>query len=117
MMKLKKYVVYLVWYIYSSSMINRLFRPIIWIIKKNYIIAYLIEFILLLILLNLFYCSFYDEKIKTNLLAYHSYHVLGFYKPPVTFPHHNLHVECIYNSMQRKCNRLLDVLNSNKKYF
>ena len=33
--------------------------------------------------------SFYDEKIKTNLLACHSYHVLGSYKPPVTFPHHN----------------------------
>jgi hypothetical protein len=61
--------------------------------------------------------SFYDEKIKTNLLACHSYHVLGLYKPPVTFPHHNLHIESIYNSMQLKCNRFLDLLNSNKKIF
>ena len=61
--------------------------------------------------------SFYDKKIKTNLLACHSYHVLGLYKPPVTFPHHNLHIESIYNSMQRKCNRFLDLLNSNKKIF
>ena len=36
--------------------------------------------------------SFYDEKLKKNLLACHSYHVLGLYKPPVTFLHHNLHI-------------------------
>jgi hypothetical protein len=46
-----------------------------------------------------------DEKIETNLLACHSYHVLVLYKPPVTFPHHNLHTESIYNSMQRTTNR------------
>ena len=61
--------------------------------------------------------SFYDEKIKTNLLERHSYHILGVYKNPVTFPHHNLHIESIYNSMQRKCNRFLELLNSNKKIF
>ena len=61
--------------------------------------------------------SFYDEKIKTNLLERHSYHVLGLYKVPITFPHHNLHIESVYNSMQRKCNRFLDLLNSNKKVF
>ena len=61
--------------------------------------------------------SFYDEKIKTNLLERHSYHVLGLYKPPVTLPHHNLHIESVYNSMQRKCNRFLELLNSNKKIF
>ena len=61
--------------------------------------------------------SFYDEKIKTNLLERHSYHILGVYKNPVTFPHHNLYIESIYNSMQRKCNRFLELLNSNKKVF
>ena len=61
--------------------------------------------------------SFHDEKIKTNLLEIHSYHVLGLYKLPVTFSHHNLHIETVYNSMQRKCNRFLDLLNSNKKLF
>ena len=39
--------------------------------------------------------SFYDEKIKTNLLIRHSFHILGKYKPPVTFPHHNLHIESV----------------------
>ena len=46
--------------------------------------------------------SFNVEKRKPYLLASHSYHVLGFYKTPVTFPHHNLHVESIYKSMQQK---------------
>ena len=61
--------------------------------------------------------SFYDEKIKTDILIRHSFHILGRYRPTITFPHHNLHIESVYGSMQRKCNRFLDLLNSNKKIF
>ena len=61
--------------------------------------------------------SFYDEKIKTDILIRHSFHILGKYRPPITFPHHNLHIESVYSSMHRKCNRFLDLLNSNKKIF
>ena len=61
--------------------------------------------------------SIYDEKIKTDILIRHSFHILGKYTPPKTFPHHNLHNELVYSSMHRKCNRFLDLLNSNNKYF
>ena len=55
-------------------------------------------------------CCYTTEYIKNSGLRNHSYHAqdnINLY----------LHVESMYNSMQRKCNRFLDLLNSNKKIF
>ena len=56
--------------------------------------------------------SYYDKMLKTNILEKHSYHVYGTYKDSITFPHDFLH-----SAFQRRCNRFLDILNSNKKIF
>jgi hypothetical protein len=56
--------------------------------------------------------SYYDKMLKTVILEKHSYHVYGTYKDSITYPHDFLH-----STFQRRCNRFLDILNSDKKIF
>ncbi len=56
--------------------------------------------------------NYYDKMLKTIILEKHSYHVYGSYKDSITFPHGFSH-----STLQRRCERFLDILNSNKKIF
>ena len=61
--------------------------------------------------------SYYDKMLKTNILEKHSLHVYGTYKDSITFPHNNLNIAHDYNTFLRRCNRFLDILDSNKKIY